>query len=63
LLETVDDWIAHRQQQRQRSGRKRQESVRPYLGLYLSTESDRSRLPPSGLPSRPPIKKHKTTHR
>jgi hypothetical protein len=45
LLETVDDWIAHRQQQRPQSGSASEESVRPYLGLYLSTESDGSRVP------------------
>jgi hypothetical protein len=44
LLETVDDWIANRQQERQRVGASRQESVRPYLGLYLSTESDHPRI-------------------
>jgi hypothetical protein len=63
LLETVDDWIAHRLQERQRSARNRQESVRPYLGLYLSAESDRSRLPPSGLMGRSAKKKRKRTRK
>jgi hypothetical protein len=40
LLETVDDWLAHRRQERQRSGRTLQRSVRPYLGLYLSVDSE-----------------------
>jgi hypothetical protein len=40
LLETVDDWLTHRQRERQRSGRTPQGSVRPYLGLYLSTDSN-----------------------
>jgi hypothetical protein len=40
LLETVDDWLAHRRQERQRSGRRSQKLVRPYLGLYLSMDSD-----------------------
>lgn len=40
LLETVDDWLTHRQKERHRSGRTRQGSVRPYLGVYLSTDSD-----------------------
>ncbi len=53
FLETVDDWIAHRQQVRQRSGHRRIDPVRPYLGLYLSTESDRSRLPQSTSGDRP----------
>jgi hypothetical protein len=63
LLETVDDWIAHRQQERQRSGRTRQESVRPYLGLYLSTESDRSRLPLKASQTRPTARKRKKSRR
>ncbi len=40
LLETVDDWLAHRQHEGQLSWREGQRSVRPYLGLYLSTDSD-----------------------
>ena len=36
LLETVDDWLA----QRKRSRRARREFVRPYFGLYLSTDSE-----------------------
>jgi len=36
LLETVDDWLVHRRQERERSGRTLKASVRPYLGLYLS---------------------------
>jgi hypothetical protein len=59
LLETVDDWIAHREQERRRLGRTRQDSVRPYLGLYLSTESDRSRLPPRASTAGTAVKKHK----
>jgi hypothetical protein len=53
LLETVDDWIANRQQERQRVGSTRQESVRPYLGLYLSTESDQLRVIRNAPRSRP----------
>jgi hypothetical protein len=39
FLETVDDWLLHRRPERHRSGRPRQGSVRPYLGLYLSTDN------------------------
>jgi hypothetical protein len=60
LLEIVDDWIAHRQKEGQRSGRTRQESVRPYLGLYLSTESDRSRLPARAVAGRAAARRKKT---
>jgi hypothetical protein len=52
LLETVDDWLTHRQKERQRSGRTRQGSVRPYLGLYLSTDNDNAQFPPGDLGSR-----------
>jgi hypothetical protein len=38
LLESVDDWLALRQKERYRAGRARQSRVRPYLGLYLSTD-------------------------
>ena len=38
LLETVDDWLGHRRQERERSGRTLQAAVRPYLGLYLSMD-------------------------
>ena len=51
LLETVDDWLVHRQRERQRSGQMRQELVRPYLGLYLSTDSDSAEFASEG--SRP----------
>jgi Family of unknown function (DUF6502) len=53
LLETVDDWITHRQQERQRSGHPEQDSVRPYLGLYLSTESDCTSPFPKASRNRP----------
>ncbi len=38
LLESVDDWLAHRQKGQLRTGKAQQPSVRPYLGLYLSTD-------------------------
>ena len=44
LLETVDDWLAHKQQERELSGRTRPVSIRPYLGLYLSTDSDNAQF-------------------
>ena len=53
LLETVDDWLANRQQERQRLGQMRQESVRPYLGLYLSTDSDSAEFTLDGSGVRP----------
>lgn len=62
LLETVDDWIAHRQRERQRSGRTRHESVRPYLGLYLSAESERSRSSPKGPVARRATKRAQNFH-
>lgn len=43
LLETVDDWLAHRRQERERSGQELQASVRPYLGLYLSMDIEEVR--------------------
>jgi hypothetical protein len=46
LLETVDDWLAHRRQQRERSGRNRRGLITPYLGLYLSTDTETSHSPP-----------------
>jgi hypothetical protein len=63
LLEIVDDWIAQRQQERQRSGRTPQESVRPYLGLYLSTESDRSRPLLNASQNRSAARKRERTRR
>ncbi len=39
LLETVDDWLVARR----RTGGPRQGSIRPYLGLYLSTDNDNPR--------------------
>ena len=39
LLESVDDWLANRQLERERSGHRIWRSVRPYLGLYLGTDS------------------------
>jgi Family of unknown function (DUF6502) len=45
LLETVDDWLAHRRQETERSGRALQSSVRPYLGLYLSMDIESIRSP------------------
>jgi Family of unknown function (DUF6502) len=53
LLETVDDWLVHRRQERHRSGGIRQGSVRPYLGLYLSTDSDNAQFFPGDSRSRP----------
>jgi Family of unknown function (DUF6502) len=53
LLETVDDWLRHRQKGPQRSGRIRQGSVRPYFGLYLSTDSDNAKFSPGDSRSRP----------
>jgi hypothetical protein len=44
LLETVDDWLADRQRLRQRPGGRRQQVVRPYLGLYLSTTGSDTKL-------------------
>lgn len=38
FLETVDDWLAHRQKEHHHAGSVRQPRVRPYLGLYLSTD-------------------------
>jgi hypothetical protein len=52
LLETVDDWLVHRRRERHRSGRPRQGSVRPYLGLYLSTDSANAQGSPGDLASR-----------
>jgi len=40
LLELVDDWLSHRRQVNQRLGRSRRTKVRPYLGLYLSSEAE-----------------------
>jgi hypothetical protein len=55
LLESVDDWLSHRQ----RSGRARPGSVRPYLGVYLSTYSDNAQcfVQPSRSRPQPPITK------
>jgi hypothetical protein len=44
LMESVDDWLAHRQLERQRSGHPSVRSVRPYLGLYLGTDSDNAQF-------------------
>ncbi len=49
LLETVDDWLAHRQ----RSGPPQQASVRPYLGVYLSTYNDDAQITVQHSPRRP----------
>jgi hypothetical protein len=38
FLETVDDWLAHRQKEQHHAASARQTQVRPYLGLYLSTD-------------------------
>ncbi|HEY6455128.1 MAG TPA: DUF6502 family protein [Steroidobacteraceae bacterium] len=38
FLETVDDWLAHRQREQHRVGSARHPRVRPYVGLYLSTD-------------------------
>jgi hypothetical protein len=38
FLETVDDWLAHRQKEAHRAGSILEPRVRPYLGLYLSTD-------------------------
>ena len=38
FLETVDDWLAHRQKEQHRAARAGELRVRPYLGLYLSTD-------------------------
>jgi hypothetical protein len=38
FLETVDDWLAQRQKEQHRAGSAPQSRVRPYLGLYLSTD-------------------------
>jgi hypothetical protein len=53
LVETVDDWLVHRRRERLRSGRPRQGSVRPYLGLYLSTDSEEAQFSPGDMRSRP----------
>jgi hypothetical protein len=45
LLETVDDWLTHRRQERQHSSRNRKGLIRPYLGLYLSTDTEASHSP------------------
>jgi Family of unknown function (DUF6502) len=45
FLESVDDWLAQRDREQQRGApRGRISWVRPYLGLYLGTDSDSSRL-------------------
>ena len=49
FLETVDDWISNRVQERQRNGDFPSDPVRPYLGLYLCTDSGRSRIAPRML--------------
>jgi hypothetical protein len=38
FLETVDDWLANRQRERPRTPGRVEPRVRPYLGLYLSTD-------------------------
>lgn len=38
FLETADDWLVHRQKEQHRAGGARHPRVRPYLGLYLSTD-------------------------
>ncbi len=53
LLETVDDWLAQRQQERKPSGRASLTLVRPYLGLYLSTDSYNTRAAGAGSPRQP----------
>lgn len=44
LLESVDDWLTHRQLERQRSGQKGERPVLPYMGLYLGTDSDNAQF-------------------
>jgi hypothetical protein len=51
LLETVDDWLVDRQRTHPRSERRRSGLVRPYLGLYLSTDASDSALPYGELKS------------
>jgi hypothetical protein len=46
FLETVDDWLAQRSRERQRVQLDRSALVRPYLGLYLGTDSDSAQLAP-----------------
>lgn len=48
LLETVDDWLAQRRQERQRLSHSSKASVRPYLGLYLSMDEGQPRAPRDG---------------
>jgi hypothetical protein len=52
LLESVDDWLAHRQLERQRSGNPNSRSVRPYLGLYLGTDSKNAQFTFEGTGSK-----------
>jgi hypothetical protein len=53
FLETVDDWLSHRQKQQSTHQPKRSGTVRPYLGLYLSSEPPAApRVPPTIRKSR-----------
>lgn len=49
LLETVDDWLSHRQKEQSRDVGGRQPRVRPYLGLYLSTDGVAANIQPRDL--------------
>ena len=44
FLESVDDWLAHRQLERQRSEHTGGRLIRPYVGLYLGTDSDNAQF-------------------
>jgi Family of unknown function (DUF6502) len=44
FLENVDDWLSHRQLERQQSGHTSARRVRPYVGLYLGTDSDNAQF-------------------
>jgi uncharacterized protein DUF6502 len=63
LLETVDDWIANREHERQRVGSARQETVRPYLGLYLSAEIDQPKASRNAPRSKPTQARRKSQRR
>jgi len=53
FLETVDDWLAHRQKEQHRAGSAPQPRVRPYLGLYLSTDGAAAVSEAGGVRRRP----------
>ena len=52
LLETVDDWLSHRQKSGPNKSKSRGQKIRPYLGLYLSSEASGLQVIPSTAHSR-----------